>query len=124
MLLQDIINYAESEPNKEVCGFVCFKDGSFYFEPTENQATFQAENFIISPIEFLCKKMNNELVAVFHSHPNTKEDFSESDLKNAKNCMYPFLVYSLVSQKFNLFDMPDFERDEISVTKLKGMLDD
>ena len=80
--------------------------------------------FLIHPMDFLNKKINKELLAIFHSHVNTKEKPSEYDIENAKNCLYPFLIYSTVSEKFDIFDMPNFERDEKGVTKLKEAIND
>ena len=93
---EEIIKYSNENPENEVCGLVCYKN----------------------------KKINKELLAVFHSHVNTKEEPSEYDIKNAKNCLYPFLIYSTVSEKFSLFDMPNFERDEKGVIKLKEAIND
>ena len=82
------------------------------------------KNYLVKRKHFLSKKISKELLAVFHSHVNTKEDASEYDIKNAKNCLYPFLIYSTVSEKFDIFDMPNFERDEKGVTKLKEAIND
>ena len=120
---EQIISYSKENPEKEVCGLVCYKDGKIYFEKVENHSN-DPDMFMIHPMDFLSKKISKELLAVFHSHVNTKEDASESDIKNAKICLYPFLIYSTVTEKFNLFDMPNFERDEKGVIKLKEAIND
>lgn len=121
--IQDLIDYAESEPLKEICGFVCYKDDSLFFEPARNHSS-DNDSFLISPIDFLQKKLSGELVAIFHSHPLTKENPSDYDIKNSKNCLFPFLIFSLVTEKFHLFDMPHFERQEKGVMKLREVLND
>ena len=120
---EQIINYSNENPEKEVCGLVCYKDEKIYFEKVKNQSN-DPDTFVIHPMDFLNKKTNKELLAIFHSHVNGKEDPSEYDIKNAKNCLYPFLIYSTVSEKFSLFDMPNFERDEKGVIKLKEAIND
>lgn len=118
-----MIEYSNTEPFKEVCGFVCYKNGQLSFEAATNHSK-DSDYFQISPIDFLQKKMDGDLLAIFHTHVNTKEHPSEYDIKNAKNCLYPFLIYSLASEKFGLFDSPDFERSEKGVIKLKELLND
>jgi proteasome lid subunit RPN8/RPN11 len=80
--------------------------------------------FSIKPIDFLQAKLNNNLVAVFHTHVEGSEKFSEYDKENSENCLCPFLVYSLETKKFSLFDKSYFERSEKCVNKLRGILDD
>ena len=120
---QQIINYSNENSEKEVCGLVCYKDEEIYFEKVKNHSN-DPDMFLIHPMDFLNKKINKELLAIFHSHVNTKEKPSEYDIENAKNCLYPFLIYSTVSEKFDIFDMPNFERDEKVVTKLKEAIND
>ena len=120
---EEIIKYSNENPENEVCGLVCYKNKKIYFEKVKNQSN-DPDGFIIHPMDFLSKKTSKELLAVFHSHVNTKEEPSEYDIKNAKNCLYPFLIYSTVSEKFSLFDMPNFERDEKGVIKLKEAIND
>ena len=120
---EQIINYSNENSEKEVCGLVCYKDEEIYFEKVKNHSN-DPDMFLIHPMDFLNKKINKELLAIFHSHVNTKEKPSEYDIENAKNCLYPFLIYSTVSEKFDIFDMPNFERDEKGVTKLKEAIND
>lgn len=122
-LIKKIIEYSNTEPFREVCGFVCYKNGELSFEAAENHSK-DVDYFQISPIDFLQKKMNGDLLAIFHTHTNTKEDPSECDIENSKNCLYPFLIYSLASERFHLFDLPHFERSEKGVIQLKEILND
>ena len=121
--INEVIEYANTEPFKEVCGFICYKNEQLSFEAVKNHSK-DVDYFQISPIDFLQKKMSGDLLAIFHTHINTKEDPSECDIENSKNCLYPFLIYSLTSEKFDLFDLPHFERSEKGVIKLKGLLND
>tara|TARA_E500000318_G_scaffold106533_1_gene114643 strand:+ start:2212 stop:2607 length:396 start_codon:yes stop_codon:yes gene_type:complete len=120
---EEIIKFSNENPENEVCGLVCYKNEKIYFEKVKNQSN-DPDMFLIHPMDFLNKKINKELLAVFHSHVNAKEEPSEYDIKNAKNCLCPFLIYSTVSEKFSLFDMPNFERDEKGVIKLKEAIND
>lgn len=122
-LKSELLDFANSSPMREVCGFVCEKNGEFFLAKARNKAN-QDDLFLISAVDFLERKMSGELVAIFHTHIDCDEKLSDFDVQNSKNCLYPFLVYSLETEKFSLFDMDHFDRAEKSVIELKGILDD
>ena len=45
-----------------------------------------------------------ELLLIFHSHVVGCEKPSEFDEKSSENCCYPFLIYSINSEKFFLYE--------------------
>jgi len=93
------------------------------FKPAKNHSS-DDDIFLINPADFLQVKLKGDLLAIFHTHVNGREDPSEYDIENSKNCLYPFLIYSLSTERFNLFDMPNFQRSEKGVIMLKEFLDD
>lgn len=121
--IKDLAEYANTDTSKEVCGFICYRDGELFLKPAKNHSK-DNDIFIINPADFLERKLSGELLAIFHTHINAKEDPSEYDIENSKNCLYPFLIYSLATERFHLFDMPHFERPEKGVIRLKEFLDD
>ena len=118
-----LIEYANTDLKKEVCGFICYKDNELSFKPAKNHSHAD-DIFLINPADFLKMKLDGNLLAIFHTHVNGREDPSEYDMKNSKNCLYPFLIYSLATERFGLFDMPNFQRSEKGVIMLKEFLDD
>ena len=120
---KDLIEYANTDLKKEVCGFICYKDGELLFKPAKNHSN-DDDIFLINPADFLQVKLKGDLLAIFHTHINGREDPSEYDIENSKNCLYPFLIYSLTTERFHLFDMPNFQRSEKGVIMLKEILDD
>ena len=122
-LKKDLVNYAESSLAREVCGFICEEENKLVLKKVTNMS---ADNnvFLIKPIDFLQAKLNGNLVSVFHTHVEGSEKLSEYDKENSENCLCPFLVYSLETKKFSLFDKSYFERSEKCVNKLRGILDD
>jgi len=122
-LKDQLIKFAESSPLREVCGFVCYENDELFFEEAINISTDDSF-FIINPIDFLQKKIGKTLLAIFHTHVDCAEEPSEYDIKSSKNCLFPFLIYSLETEKFHLFDVPYFERSEKGVSKLRGILND
>jgi len=122
-LIKEIIEFSESSPMREVCGFVIYKDGELSFDKMINDS-HKDDYFKIDPISFLHRSMNNELVAIFHTHVDSEEYPSEYDIQNSKNCLYPFLIYSLETRKFNLFHMPEFKGPENGVNMLREAIND
>tara|TARA_X000001382_G_scaffold130923_1_gene127894 strand:+ start:4031 stop:4426 length:396 start_codon:yes stop_codon:yes gene_type:complete len=120
---KDLIEYANTDLGKEVCGFVLYKDGELIFKAAKNHSN-DDDVFLINPADFLKVKLNGDLLAIFHTHVSGREEPSEYDIENSKNCLYPFLIYSLVTERFALFDMPNFQRSEKGVIMLKEFLDD
>jgi proteasome lid subunit RPN8/RPN11 len=122
-LKDELIKFAESSPMREVCGFIVYENGKLSFEQALNISKAD-DYFEINPVDFLQMKIKKTLLAIFHTHPDCVEEPSEYDIKSSKNCLYPFLIYSLETQKFHLFDMPYFERSEKGVSKLRDILND
>jgi len=118
-----LVEFAESSPLREVCGFVCYENDELSFEEIINVSVDDGF-FVINPMSFLERKLDGTLLAVFHSHTDCTEDPSEYDIKSSKSCMFPFLIYSLETKKFHLFDLPYFQRSEKGVSKLRGILND
>lgn len=119
----EIIEFSESSPMREVCGFVICKDGSLVFEKMINHSQ-QDDYFKVDPVSFVERSLSNELVAIFHTHVDSEEYPSEYDIENSKNCLYPFLIYSLETKKFNLFNMPEFKGHENGVNMLEEAIND
>lgn len=122
-LKQDLIEFAQSSPMREVCGFICSSDKGLVLQKAINHSSDDSF-FLINPFDFLDRKLSGELVAIFHSHIDSDENPSELDKKNSANCLYPFLIYSLETEQFSIFDKSYFERSEKCVNDLKDILDD
>lgn len=116
--LNQVIDFAHKVKEEEVCGFILYKDGDFVIEKSRNYSMQPEKMFEIHPADFLSQKLTGNLIAIFHSHPIGKGDSTPSsyDLMNARECLYPYLIYSCETKTFNLFYEDHFE-PEISVIK-------
>ena len=36
--IKDLVEYANTDTSKEVCGFVCYKDGEIFFKAAKNRS--------------------------------------------------------------------------------------
>jgi proteasome lid subunit RPN8/RPN11 len=101
-LLKEIKAYSKRSPTREVCGLVRIKNGHLYFQPSKNYSPVD-NIFEINPMEYLDALLAGDLVASFHSHIDCSEEFSQYDKDSADNAECPSLVYSLITDKFNLY---------------------
>ena len=123
-IFKAIKNLSEGNFRNEVCGFVGFDhDGEcFVIKEAANIAEDPKRFFLISPLDYLLFKEDYCLVAVFHSHVVTDEQPSEFDKKMAENCCNPFLIYSLNTQKINIYEPQNMECDVNILHRLKAIL--
>ena len=113
---------SEENFRNEVCGFVGYDDENFVIKEAANIAEDPKRFFLISPLDYLLFKEDYCLVAVFHSHIIADEQPSEFDRKMAENCCNPFLIYSLNTQKINIYEPQNMECDVNILHRLKAIL--
>ena len=122
-MIKDIINTAEDSPFKEVCGFVYYEDKQFKFQKAENFSK-EMDFFEIHPKEFLDFKKNKNLVAIFHSHIDSPAEMSTYDIESCSNCLFPYLIFSLETEKFCFYYEDDSEPDLELIKKLEELIND
>ena len=116
---------AEANLRNEVCGFVGFERGEtehFIIKEAQNIAQDPKNYFLISPLEYLLFKEEYHLVGIFHSHLVSDEQPSEFDVKMSENCCNPFFIYSLNTEKINIYEPQNAECDVNILHRLKAIL--
>lgn len=99
-LTTQLLHLAQMSPEAEVCGLIGAKDGipiSCY--PIENTAPNPATRFQLEAKQHIAafKQMrdnNEELFAIYHSHPNAPAEPSATDIDMAT---YPEALYLIIS---------------------------
>ncbi len=118
-----IINACNLNLAYEICGFVGFNEESNQYVATieNNQASNPSEFFSISPVSYLKFKNNHSIIGVFHSHVAGDESPSEFDIKMSESCCLPFIIYSLNSKKFSIYEpkTPDYDVNRLTGIKEK-----
>ena len=122
--LKAIKKIAEGNLRNEVCGFVGFdrKEQEFVIKEAKNAAQDPQHFFLINPLEYLLFKEGYLMVALFHSHLVATEEPSEFDKKMSENCCNPFLIYSLNTEKINIYEPQNMECDVNILRRLKDAL--
>jgi len=122
MINEKIRKASFRKPKEEVCGFIILKDDKFDILEVENMAEDKESEFYISAKSFLYARENNQLVAVFHSHPNGTEESSQYDKNCSEATCIPFVIFSTQTRKFSVY-VPEFlDVDEEIIKKLKDQL--
>lgn len=99
-LVNQLLHYAQTSPDTEVCGLVGAKDGlpaTCY--PVKNTAEQPECRYLLDPEEHIAtlRRMRDraeQLFAIFHSHPAAPAEPSATDLELAA---YPEALYLIVS---------------------------
>ncbi len=119
--LQVIVDESESNSFVEICGFLGFdnKKGTYVVQNEKNVAEDPSKYFMIDPLNYLLFKERYDLLAVYHSHINTDAEPSEFDVKMSNNCCIPFLIYSIETKKFDLYEPQNLETDVNTYNRFK-----
>jgi proteasome lid subunit RPN8/RPN11 len=101
----------------EVCGFLGIDDeGRFVYERMPNRSKNPEQYFIIDPYDYLSFINKNKLLAIFHSHLVGDETPSEFDKMTSENCCFPFIIYSVMSEKFFIYE-PQYKDYDVNIIK-------
>jgi proteasome lid subunit RPN8/RPN11 len=97
---REIKAHALEQNPQECCGFVLDARGKLDIFPCENSSTDNNKYFKISPREYIKAKETGEIKAVYHSHCNDLENFSEFDKLNSQNHNIEFILYIIKNDNF------------------------
>tara|TARA_R110002153_G_scaffold5393_3_gene25283 strand:+ start:8284 stop:8691 length:408 start_codon:yes stop_codon:yes gene_type:complete len=102
-ILLKIKEWSSLNFSQEICGLVGESNGELTAFLCENKSISPRESFSIDPMEYLLFTENYEPVAVFHSHIVGDETESEKDIIMSENSCLPFFIYSLNTEKINIY---------------------
>lgn len=99
-MLADIEHYCLANMSVEVCGLIGgFGEFAKSFYPTRNAAEDTRHAYLVAPEDQihalnLMRQRREELLSIFHSHPNSEAEPSPADLALAA---YPGVAYVIAS---------------------------
>ena len=114
-----VVNSCNEQVSQEVCGFIGYNDSGYIATVEKNDAADPKNFFTINPASYLMFTESNDMLAVFHSHIVGDETPSEFDVKMAEACCIPFVVYSLNTKKFHIYEPSHSELNVKAFTRLK-----
>jgi proteasome lid subunit RPN8/RPN11 len=99
-VLREMIDHARRDPRQECCGLLAGREAQItHAYPAENISTNPATSYEVSTKEIvnLTRKIREnglDLLGIYHSHPNAKEEPSATDIATVG---YPDMAYFIVS---------------------------
>jgi len=99
-LVNNILSQAQQSPENEICGLIGGRNHSAQrCYPIDNSAADQGHRYQMNPKEQIdamrqMRENNEELLAIYHSHPHAPALPSTTDLNEAE---YPEAAYLIVS---------------------------
>ena len=121
---QKLAKYAEAEKPYESCAILVGNETDENWTVkevvlTENTAKSKV-TFTISPdkefeVDQKAKKSNMEIVCIFHSHPESEAQPSETDKKFMRVNPFPWIIYSGTTKEMNCFILEDENVKQISI---------
>jgi proteasome lid subunit RPN8/RPN11 len=121
---QELAKYAEAEKPYESCAILVGNETNENWTVkevvlTENTAKSKV-TFTISPdkefeVDQKAKESNMEIVCIFHSHPESEAQPSETDKKFMRVNPFPWIIYSGTTKEMNCFVLQDENVKQISI---------
>lgn len=122
-LLNFLKEESESSLFAEICSLVGIsKDKKFVYRNMKNRSKNPEFQFVVDPYDFLNFIKGHEVLLIFHSHLAGDERPSDFDIKTSENCCFPFMIYSIMSEKFFIYE-PQLKSYDVNLIKrLKELL--
>ena len=121
---EELARYAEAEKPYESCAILVGNETDENWTVkeivlTENTAKSKV-TFTISPdeefrVDKIAKESNMEIVCIFHSHPESEAQPSETDKKFMRVNPFPWIIYSGITGEMNCFILQDENVKQISI---------
>jgi proteasome lid subunit RPN8/RPN11 len=123
----DLISFLKKESEcsllSELCALIGIDSNkNIIYKQMQNRSKDPYHYFIIDPYDYLNFIKKYSCLAVFHSHLVGCEEPSEFDVKTSENCCLAFITYSIVSEKFNIYE-PEYKDYDVNIiTRLKELI--
>lgn len=121
--LDFVKNESENCLFAELCAMIGQdKAGNIVYRQMQNRSKEPASYFMIDPYDYLQFIKEYRPLGVFHSHLVGSEEPSEFDVKTSENCCLAFLIYSVVTEKFFIYEPRFHDYDVNIVQRIKEAL--
>ena len=117
-----IVNACNYQAAQEVCGFIGWDHDKYIATVEKNDAVDPKSFFVINPASYLMFAEDCDILAIFHSHIAGDESPSEFDIKMSEACCIPFVIYSLNTKKFHIYEPSHSELNVKAFARLKETL--
>ena len=117
--IQDLFSFLKDESESslfaELCGMIGLDESlNIVYKTMQNRSKNPEIYFSIDPYEYLLFTKEYKCLGVFHSHLTGDEQPSDFDMKTSENCCYPFVIYSVCSEKFFIYE-PHYKDYDVNI---------
>jgi len=125
--IRELLNYLKSESEGSLMAELCSLIGidssnKVVYRQMQNRSKDPISYFMIDPYDYLSFINQYKCLAIFHSHLLGCENPSEFDEKTSENCCYPFIIYSVNSEKFFIYE-PEYKDYDVNIIqRLKELI--
>lgn len=106
-MLEEIQEHFEKEYPREGCGIIGIVKGKKKWFPCTNVAETE-QDFIMSSEDWFSVRQQADILAIVHSHPDSSNEPSESDINNCNALGVPYWIFSYPDMELNIVD-PKFK---------------
>ena len=124
---EDLLSFLKEEADcslfAELCALIGLNEKSeIVYRKMQNRSKNPEVYFIIDPYEYLEFINDFEIISVFHSHLVGDEKPSEFDEKTSENCCLAFVIYSICTEKFFIYEPQYKDYDVNTIQRLKELV--
>lgn len=125
--IEDLTSFLKKEAEyslfAELCALIGLnQNNEIVYRKMQNRSKNPENFFIIDPYEYLEFINEFKIISVFHSHLVGSEDPSEFDRKTSENCCLAFIIYSVCSEKFFIYEPQYKDYDVNIIQRLKELV--
>jgi proteasome lid subunit RPN8/RPN11 len=102
-MLDEIQEHFAKEYPREACGVIAIVKGRKKWFPCTNVAK-EDSNFILSSNEYFKIKVQHDIIAIVHNHPDGSNKPSETDVNNCNALGIPYYIYSYPEMELNVIE--------------------
>lgn len=125
--LKDFVVFLKKEAEYSLLAEICCLIGTdeeenIIYQQVQNRSKNPESYFMVDPYDYLSFINKYSCLCIFHSHLIEDEKPSDFDIKTSENCCYPFLIYSVVTEKFHIYEPEHKDYDVNIINRLKELI--
>jgi proteasome lid subunit RPN8/RPN11 len=125
--IKDVLNFLKREGDysllAELCGLVGLDEHkNIVYKQMQNRSKNPEAYFLIDPFDYLSFIKDFEILMIYHTHLCGDEFPSDFDEKTSENCCLPFLIYSVSTEKFFIYEPTNKDYDVNIIQRLKELI--
>ena len=120
-LREEILNHAQSDLDKEICGLIAVVKGRQRYFPRNNIAETPHEHFVLDGWAEVEDK--GEIIAVVHSHPKTPPTPSEADRVACEASNVPWVIVNPQTKNWGYCEPSGYKLSYVGREFVHGVVD-